>query len=204
MQELESLLAKRETAIEIDFDHLQHRVRCYAHIINICASHIISSMTSVSEQYLSGLKVPVGTVHMTSADDDDDDDYDDDDIDSSEDITELQLEGQYDAHGDSGLERWFADIKRDPLKRARRVIRLLRSSDTRKTAFREHIRAGNERGWFTVNVEKSKSVKVTVPEVHLLRDVKTRWDLVYLMLQRLRALRPVSSSQRPDSTVGTK
>jgi hypothetical protein len=165
---------------------------------------ITLSMTSVSKQYLSGLKVPVGTVHMTCADDDDNNDYDDNNIDSSEDITELQLEGQYDAHGNSGLEHWFADIKRDPLKRACKVIHLLCSLDTHKTAFREHIQAGNERGWFTVNVEKSKSVKVTAPKVQLLRDVKTRWDLVYLMLQRLRALWLVSSSQQPDSTVGTK
>jgi hypothetical protein len=140
MQELESRLAERETAIGFDFDHLKHRVRCYAHIINICSSHIISSVTSVPERYLSDLRVPVDTVRMFRADDDDDDDDDD----GGEDIAELQLDGCYDARGDSDLEEWFAGIKRDPLKRAHRVIRLLRSSDQRKERFREFIRAGNE------------------------------------------------------------
>jgi hypothetical protein len=204
MQELESMLAKREAAIGIDFDHLKHCVQCYAHIINICSTHIISSMTSVSERYLTDLKVPVDTDRMFCAEDDDDSDDDDDDIDTDENAAELQLDGCYDAHGDTDLDEWFAGIKRDPLRRARRVIRLLRSSDQRKEHFREFIRTGNEQNWFTGNDEDGKRVTVQVHELQPLRDVKTRWDSVYTMLERLRALRPVSSSQRPDSaTVAT-
>jgi hypothetical protein len=197
MQELESRLAERETAVRFDFDHLKHRVRCYAHIINICSSHIISSVTSVSKRYLSDLKLPVDTDRIFCAENDDD--LDDDDVDAGEDIAELQLDDCYDAHGDADLEEWFAGIKRDPLRRARRVIRLLRSSDQRKERFREFIQAGNERNWFTRKDENGKRVTVQVPELQPLRDVKTRWDSVYTMLERLRALRPVSSSQRPDS-----
>jgi hypothetical protein len=37
------------------------------------------------------------------------------------------------------------------------------------------------------------SVPIEVPEVQLLRDVKTRWDSVYHMLTRLIDLRQVSS-----------
>jgi hypothetical protein len=59
MQELESELAECEMGVMVNFDHLKHRVRCYAHIINICCSHIIALVTSVSKQYLSKLKVPV-------------------------------------------------------------------------------------------------------------------------------------------------
>ena len=198
MQELEFQLAKCETAVGSDFDHLKRRVRCYTHIINICSSHIISSMTSVAERYLSDLEVPVDTDRTFCAKDDDDSD-DDDDIDADEDITELQLDGCYDAHGDHDLEEWFAGIKRDPLRRACRVIRLLRSSDQRKERFREFIQARNERNWFTVNDDNGKRVTVQVRELQLLRDVKTRWDSVYMMLERLRALRPVSLSQRLDS-----
>lgn len=197
MQELESQLARRETAVRFDFNQLKHRVRCYAHIINICSSHIISSVTSVSERYLSDLKVPVDTDHMFRAEDDDD--LDDGDIDAGEDIAELQLDGCYDAHGDAKLEEWFGGIKRDPLRRARRIIRLLRSSDQRKERFREFIRAGNERDWFTRTDENGKRVTVQVRELQPLRDVKTRWDSVYTMLERLRDLRPVSSSQLLDS-----
>jgi len=50
MQELQSLLAKCETAVIVDFYHLNHHIWYFAHIINICTSHIISSMTSVSKQ----------------------------------------------------------------------------------------------------------------------------------------------------------
>jgi hypothetical protein len=198
MQELESMLAKREATAGIYFDHLKHRVRCYAHIINICSSHVISSVTSVSKRYLSDLKVPVDTDRVFCAEDDDDSD-DDDDIDTDEDFPELQLDGCYDGNGDANLDEWFAGIKRDPLRRARRVIRLLRSSDQRKERFREFIQTGNERKWFTTNDENGKRVTVDVPELQPLRDVKTRWDSVYTMLERLRALQPVSSSQRPDS-----
>lgn len=200
MQELESQLAERDTAF--DFNHLKHRVRCYAHIINICSSHIISSVTSVSRRYLSDLKVPDDTDRMFYAEDDDD--LDDDDINVGENIAELQLDGCYDADGNTVLDEWLAGIKRDPLRRARRVIRLLRSSDQRKELFREFIRTGNERKWFTGIDDNGERVTIQIPELQPLRDVKTRWDSVYMMLERLRVLRPVSSSQRPDgATVET-
>ena len=89
MQELQSLLAKREMAIRLNFDHLKHRVQCYAHIINICSSHIISSMTSVSEWYLSDLKVSADTDHMFCAEDNNDLDDGNIDLDADEDIAEL-------------------------------------------------------------------------------------------------------------------
>ena len=142
MQELELMLAECEMAASFDFHHLKHHIWCYAHIINICLSHIISSMTSVSEQYLSDLKVPADTDRIFRAKNDDN--LDDDNINTNEAIAELQLDGRYDAHGDPELEEWFACIKRDPLKRARRVIRLLRSSDQCKEHFREFIQVGNE------------------------------------------------------------
>jgi hypothetical protein len=122
----------------------------------------------------------------------DDSEYesDGDDIDPDCDINELDLDG-YDGHGDS---EWFAGIKRDPLKRARRIIRLLRSSDQRREGFRKFIRDGNERQWFFEKTESGKRRPVQVPLLQLLRDVKTRWDSVYMMLQRLRLLRLVSLS----------
>ena len=104
MQELQSLLAKHEMAVGLNFDHLKHCIRCYTHIINICSSHIISSMTSVSKQYLSDLKVPADTDHMFCAEDDNDLDNGDIDSDADEDIAELQLDGCYNAHGNADLE----------------------------------------------------------------------------------------------------
>src|SRR5258707_2636163 len=144
MQELQSLLAKHETAVGLDFNHLKYHIQCYAHIINICSSHIISSMTSVSEWYLSDLKVPADTDHMFCAEDDDDLDDGNINSDADEDIAELRLDGCYDAHGNADLKEWFAGIKHDPLRHARRVIHLLHSSDLCKQNFCEFIQSGNE------------------------------------------------------------
>jgi hypothetical protein len=189
MRELESLLTERETAVAVGFDNLKHRVRCYAHIINICSSHIISSVTSVSKQYLSELEVPVGSNPIIH---DSEDESDDDDIDPDRDIDELEPGHLYDDI-DASLG-WVSGIKRDPLRRARRVVRLLRSSDRHREGLRLFIIDGNERKWFFEKDQNGKRRSVQVPELQLLRDVKTRWDSVFMMLQRLRTLRPVSSS----------
>jgi hypothetical protein len=182
MQELQSMLAKRETAIQVDFDHLKNRIRCYAHIINVCSSHIIASMMSTSKSYLSDLKVATDSNYATR---DDSDGESDNNNDPDDDIA-LELADCYDDGN-----RWAAGIKRDPLRRARRVVRLLRSSDQRREGFRRFIQDGNQRDWFTTK-DGHKCVIVQVPELQPLRDVKTRWDSVYMMLERLRQLQPVS------------
>jgi hypothetical protein len=154
-------------------------------------------MTSVSKRYLSELKVPIDpsrTFH-----DDSDDELDDGDIDTEGNIDELELDGCYDDLGKPELKGWFAGIKRDPLKRACRIIRLLRSSDKHREDFHKFIEDGNEQKWFSEKTQSGERLSVQVPKLQLLRDVKTRWDSVYKMLQRLRQLRPVSLSQRLDS-----
>lgn len=197
MRELQGLLAHRETATAVDFNHLNHRVRCYAHIINICTSHIIASVTSTPKSYVSEPGVPTDSESATH--DDSDDESDDGDVNPDREITTLELADDYDDKGSSKLKAWFAGIKRDPLRRARRVIRLLRSSDQRREHFREFIQDGNRHRWFTVRGEDGDRVPVHVPELQPLRDVKTRWDSVYLMLQRLRQLRLVSPSRQLNS-----
>ena len=71
IQELQSLLKKHETVSEIDFNPLDHHICCYMHIINICSSHIVTSMTPTLKLYLSGLKVPSN--HMSFDDNNDND-----------------------------------------------------------------------------------------------------------------------------------
>lgn len=202
MRELQSLLAKRETSVKVEFDHLKHRVRCYAHIINICCSHVIASTTSVSERFLSELNVPIDSdrVFCDDPEGDSDDDIDsvDGDVDFGDDVSELELDSAFDATN-SELQKWFSGIKRDPVKRARRMVRFLRASDQRRQGLQDFIKTGNEQGWFSQRTDDGKKTVVKIPNLQLLRDVKTRWDSVYLMLERLRKLRPVSLSR---STIG--
>jgi hypothetical protein len=78
------------------------------------------------------------------------------------------------------LQTFEQAVSRDPIALGRNIVRTFRSSGQRRDSFMEAIRDGNAKGYFKVK------------ELQLLRDVKTRWDSVYLMLQRLRELQPVS------------
>lgn len=76
----------------------------------------------------------------------------------------------------------------DPIARARNVVRAIRGSGKRRELFEEVIKDGNQRGWF----ERGNPPKVVqIKPLQLLRDVCTRWDSVYLMLDRLSEMRPV-------------
>jgi hypothetical protein len=195
MEELQRLLVKHEIADVVNFDHLNNCVRCYAHIINICTSHVVSSFTSTSKSYLSGLNVPLDPDYATCCNSDHDDELNplDDEFSDNEDY-EFELPGCYSRQGNSRFKAWAEGIKRDPLRHARRVIRLLRSSGEHRQGFQKFIQDGNEHRWFTTKDSNGKRLAVVVPELQLLRNVKTRWDSVYMMLLRLRELRPVSRS----------
>ena len=158
MQELQSLLAKRETAIVVGFDSLNHRVRCYTHIINICSSHVIASITSTKSS-LSKPDVPIDPNSPSPHDDDDDDD---DDEESLDDVISSDYDHQYNNQDNPKLAAWFAGIKRDPVKRARKVIHILRSSDQRREGLRTFIQDGNKRSWFMVKDSNGKRAPVQV------------------------------------------
>ncbi|KAN0103884.1 Ribonuclease H-like domain containing protein [Russula decolorans] len=145
MRELEALLKLHDD--DIEFDHLNNRIRCYPHIINICSSHIIASSTCISKRFLETLKSEFAG-----------------------DLVYSNIEG----------------LKRDPIKRARRIVRIVRSSDQRKQAFKKVINTGNHSGWF----RSHDNEVIELPDLELLRDVKTRWDSVYCMIERLLVLRP--------------
>jgi hypothetical protein len=118
MKELQALLAKRKMAISIDFDHLNHHLRCYTHIINICCSHIVMSITSTLKSYLSNLKVPINLNHATHNDSDDNLESGESEVNPSHDFDEPELADLYDNEGDARLEEWSSSIKHNPIRHA--------------------------------------------------------------------------------------
>ena len=153
------------------------------------SSHIVASVTSTSKSYLFDLKIPINSNYVASGG------QSDDDYDPGHDTDCLELAGYFDARGNVELERWFAGIKRDPLRCAQKLIQFLRSSDQRREGLRKFIEDGNRHEWFTGKDDNGKRIPLHIPQLELLRDVKTRWDSVYMMLECLRQLRPVSFSQ---------
>src|SRR5713226_7666056 len=207
MQELEALLKRHDNNIE--FDHLNNWICCYPHIINICSSHIIASSTRISKQYLEALKSKSDgdLVSSNIKDDDDDDDNDngngdgDGDGDGSDvndndahlfaqetDIPKLTLDKEQLDIFDDEAQALYTGLKCDPIKHARRIVRIVRSSDQRKQAFKNVISAGNNSGWF----RSHNNEVIKLPDLKLLCDVKTRWDLVYHMIEHLLELQLVS------------
>jgi len=192
MERLEHLLQKRE-GVTIGFHNKKNRVRCFAHIINICCSHIISSLSPKSST-----SNPVDSNDASDKSDCDTDTYssadesdgsDDDDVPK---YVKPDAQKLYDDNGIPKLKTWSARIKTDPLGRARKMIRFLRGSDQRRQQFSDFIQNGNEHSWFYLRDERGINVVTKVPNLQLLRDVKTRWVSVFMMLTRLRQLKPVS------------
>jgi hypothetical protein len=92
---------------------------------------------------------------------------------------------------DEGNDHSSSDDDTDisnPIALARAAVRAIRGSGLRRDEFDEVIKNGNDKGWFKQG-RPPKTVKVERRQ--LLRDVRTRWDSVYRMLNRLREMRPV-------------
>ena len=87
-----------------------------------------------------------------------------------------------DAFPDDSVDRdmYLEALERNPIALGRQIVKAIRASSLRRDAFTRVVRAGTSTGLFNV------------PDYQLLRDVNTRWDLVYYMINRLRVMRPVS------------
>lgn len=156
MKELEQHLRKRD----IPFDHLQNRVMCFPHLINICVKSVLGGY---------GTAGYTGT-NKTSKDEESDE------------------ESGNESDEDSGQNA----KKRDAVAAGRKIVRVMRASGQRRDHFEDLIRTGNAKNFFKVDRKV-----VRVRSVQLLHDVKTRWDSVYLMIKRLREMRPVSDLMLP-------
>lgn len=97
-------------------------------------------------------------------------------------------EAWIDAFPDGEEREAYADaVRSHPISIGRDVIRVIRASGLRRDDFVDTVKTGNIKGWFKGVMGDA----VQVPELELLRDVKTRWDSTYAMINRLRALRLV-------------
>ena len=94
-------------------------------------------------------------------------------------------------HMTPDLQTFEEAIKRDPIALGRAVVRSIRASGQRRDHFHSVVVAGNANKHFSLGTR----VDIIVPELQLLRDVKTRWDSIYHMIQRLRVMRLVCFSR---------
>ena len=190
MQELGVLLKQHDNNIE--FNHLNNRIHCYPQIINICASHIIASSTHISKQFLETLKFESDSdlVYFNIKGDDNNNNNNDGHLFAQKtDIPKLVLDKeQVNNILDDELQAWYLGLKQDPIKHTRRIVCIVRSSDQRRQVFKNVINTGNHSGWFRSHDNEI----IKLPNLELLRDVKTQWDSVYCMSERLLALQPVS------------
>jgi len=156
------------------------------------------------ESYLLQLKVPLDPNYLThcsdgldsgneSDSDSEDESHDSDDNNIGDQDYKLKLAHCHNRQGKPPKPKaWVDTMKGDPLWHAWRVIHLLCSLDNHRTEFQKIIVDGNKLGLFMKKDGDSNQVKDNVPELQLLRDMKTRWDSVYMMLLYLRQLQPVS------------
>lgn len=91
-------------------------------------------------------------------------------------------------HVDPDTQTFQEGVQRDPIALGRVVVRTIRASGQRREHFKNVIREGNTQKHFFIG----DRVEIIVPELELLRDVRTRWDSIFFMISRLRVMRPVS------------
>lgn len=150
----------------IQFDAKNNRVMCIPHIVHIATSHLLKDCFEVK-------RAAAGR----ESQDDDDDDY----------APPAVVDAQEQTYEDA--------MDRKPLAILRNLIRAIRASGLRRTAFRDLIHTGVENSLFR-DLESGEVIQ-SLPNVELLLDVRTRWDSTYRMLVRALELRPVSTKSHP-------
>jgi hypothetical protein len=166
MKELQALLVKRDVV----FDHLNNRIMCFPHIINICTAHIVATSTQVNQKYL-------GSNGLDG--DDDDDNYEPS---SPSYQTGPQLDEAFITTQPPERQAWLRSLSRDLIELVADIVHHIHASDARKQSFAEIVHL----------CTKDDPELRSAPPLQLIQHVRTRWDSVYLMLQRFRVLRKVS------------
>ncbi len=188
MTELEVILAEKN----VKFDAREQRIRCYPHIINICVSHIVKSLGKVDDEVVDDEVNDGGEEgSIDDTDEEDEEGYisDTDDEDEKDDEggeTDKAIISKY--VEEDALLNWFKAIKRDPVNIARKFIRTVRASTQKREQFQMTITLGNQ----TKAFKDDDGSIVQVKDLELLRDIKHRWDSLFMMLEHMKELQPVS------------
>lgn len=183
MKELERLLGERE----VEFNARDRRIMCFPHIINICVKHVLDAFSGMDPADLANAFVGAFT-DISSADiadafsgapAHDSDSSGEDSDDDSEMRKKRRLEKKF-------RKKYLEALESDPIALGRRIVKTIRASGLRRDDFMHVIKSCNSADLF-----KFQGGIVQVPEYQLLRDVSTRWDSVYFMINRLLAMRVV-------------
>jgi hypothetical protein len=136
---------------------------------------------------------------------DDDDDNDNNDNDNNDDNdnnnnddnnnSNSNTNNDDDDDNDEPLATSLVPTGRNPVVLAHLVVRVIRASGMHHDTFNEVIKNGNSNQWWKGPDGKPFIIK----QLQLLQDVRTRWDSMYLMLNRLRELQPVHPSNDNQS-----
>ena len=82
-------------------------------------------------------------------------------------------------------EKFLEAVEKNPVALGHNIVRIIRASGLRRDEFDKIIVTGNLQQWF----KSPSGTVIQIPEVQLLRDVRTRWDSIFYMLNQLLALR---------------
>jgi hypothetical protein len=94
---------------------------------------------------------------------------------------------------DPEIQTYEEACAHDPITLCRGAICAIHASGQRLDYFAELIHDGNEKGWFMAATHPYQIIKV--PELQLLRDVRTCWDSIYFMIRRCCEMHPVCGLQ---------
>jgi hypothetical protein len=169
LEVLKELFKDREIT---SFDAKDNRVICFPHTINIAVQHVLQKMSSAD--------VP-----------ENDDDYPEDQTGVAKTgVAKTGMAKTGVAKTDENRrfrQQSFEDAcAQDPIARLRKIIFTILSSGQRREAFAKWIETGNNSNLFVVN---NRPVKIQ--PLQLLRDVRTRWDSTFQMIQRCIEMRLV-------------
>ena len=84
-------------------------------------------------------------------------------------------------------EKYIEALQCDPIALGCDIVRIIRSSSLCCEGFGNTIVTANQMSWFT----NEEGEPIQLPILELLHDVKTCWDSIYYMINRLRTLRQV-------------